>query len=85
MERKIYLGKFYHGEESAPKMLSKDGQFFWEYERAFHSTSENPTPEKFNIWLENMFTDYFPYKMMSAPLTDEESVIREWRERYRNA
>ena len=82
---KIYFSKYYKGEKEAPKELSKKGAFSWDYEKAFYKTNPNPTKEEFENWLEDLLRNYFPYKMMSGPLTNEEEAFQEWKRDYENS
>ncbi len=82
---KIYFSKYYKGEKEAPKELSQKGAFFWNYEKAFYENNPNPSKEDFENWLEDLLRNYFPYKMMSGPLINEEEAFQEWKRDYDNS
>lgn len=82
METKKYFSKYYQGERQPPQTLSSKGVFFWNYEKSFYTTNPNPSKEEFDEWLEDLLCNYLPYKMMGAPLQDEEQLIKQWKLEY---
>jgi len=85
MKSKKYFSKYYKGENQPPETLSQKGAFFWDYEKSFYKTNPNPTKEEFERWLNDFLCNYLPYKMMSAPLQDEEQAIQQWKSEYENS
>ncbi len=85
MKTKKYFSKYYKGEKQAPQTLSQKGAFFWNYEKSFYQNHPNPTKKEFEKWLDDLLCNYLPFKMMSAPVTDEAKVIQEWKDDYQNS